>query len=169
MNAAIMDRDLTLEARAAARLREILSTITDEDGIADSIASETNLAEAIEAVLDGITLDEAMVAGLDIKANEMKARRGRLEHRIARRRSAIEQALSVAEIYRMELATGTLSLRRVSPGLEIEDETAIPPEFFVPQAPKLDRTKLKDALKMSCAVPGARLGNGGQSLTIRRA
>lgn len=169
------ERNLALETQAAAILREMLATVTDEDGIADSIASETNLQEAIAEVLDNITEDEALTAGLKAKCEEMVARRLRLEHRIERRRAAIERAMSVAELHRLELPTATLSLRRVPPGLEIVDEGQIPREYFVPQPDKLDRTKLKAALKEKdvfpdgADIPGARLDNGGISLSVRRA
>lgn len=163
------ERRLALETQAVMILRDMLVTITDDEGIADSIASETNLQEAIDAVLSGITEDEALCAGLRIKCEEMVNRRLRLEHRIERRRAAIERAMSAAEMPKLELAAATLSLRRVPPGLEIISEDQLPRFYFKTPLPKLDKAALKDDLKNGIEVPGARLDNGNMSLTIRRA
>lgn len=164
------ERNLDLETRAARALRDVLLTITDDDGaVADTIEGETNLHEAIKAVMDKITEDEILVTGIGSMAQALADRKARIAHRIERRRAAIERGMSVGEIQRLELPLATLSLRRIPPALQIANEAVIPPEYFLPQPPKLDRTALKEALKAGKDVPGALLDNGGIGLTVRRA
>ncbi len=164
------DRRLALETAAANALREALLTITDdEDAVRDTIEGETNLREAIAIVLADIGEDEILVEGIGAMMKKLAERKGRIEYRIDRRRAAIERAMVVGEIQKLELPLATLSLRKVAPGLEITDEKMIPECYFVAQPPKLDKVALKDDLKAGKQLPGAILGNGSINLTIRRA
>jgi len=161
---------LANEIRAAQTLKAALLEVTDDtETLADTIEGATNLHEAITAVMDGITEDEMMIAGLRSMTEQLVNRRLRYENRIDRRRSAIEKAMMVGEIAKLELPQATLSLRKVAPGLDVTDEASIPLAYWKPQPDKLDRTALKDALKGGAVIPGAVLDNGGQALTIRRA
>lgn len=170
MSAAYSEHTLAIQTRAAQVLKAALLEITDDpDAIADTIEGETNLHEAIAKVMDGITEDEVMIAGLRSMTEQLAARRARYEARIDRRRNAIERAMSAGELTKLELPQATLSIRRVPPALLVEDETVIPPRFWISQEPKLDKSALKRALTDEEAVPGARLDNGGQTLSIRRA
>ncbi len=47
------------------------------------------------------------------------------------------------------------------------DEGQVPDDFWRPQPPKLDRQGLISALKAGREVPGAVLGNGGMTISVR--
>jgi len=161
------ERQLALEAQAVHILVEALKEQGEgEEGIELSVASETNLRECIEAVYSSLLDDEALTAGIRSIIEGLVNRRLRLEHRIERRRGAIEKALIAAELHRLELPAATLSLRRVPPALQIIAESEIPADYWVSK-PHLDRALLKNTLKEGRDVPGARLDNGGTGLTIR--
>jgi len=163
------EHKLRNEIRAAQILKAALAEYQDEpDLIADMIEGETGLHDAICKVMDGITEDEMLIAGLRAMTEQLVNRRLRYEARIDRRRSAIERAMAVGELTKLELPQATLSLRRVPPALVVEDETLIPSIFWVSQEPKLDKASLKKALGYETSIPGARLDNGGQTLSIRR-
>jgi len=49
----------------------------------------------------------------------------------------------------------------------IADEALIPARFWKPSDPKLDRAAVSAALKAGEIVPGATLGNGGFTLSVR--
>jgi len=49
----------------------------------------------------------------------------------------------------------------------VNDEAAIPAEYWIPQPAKLDRKGLGDRLKAGMSIPGALLGNGGVSVAVR--
>ncbi len=164
------EHKLAMETRAAQILKFALAEYQDEpDLIADMIEGETNLHDAISNVMDGITEDEVMIAGLRSMTEQLVNRRLRFENRIDRRRSAIERAMAVGEITKLELPQATLSVRRVPPALHIVSESLIPDGFWSPQPPKLDRKNITEALKAGRDVPGAALDNGSTTLAIRRA
>lgn len=165
-----VERALTKEAAAANALRQSLQAITDDpEAIRDTIEGETNLHDAIAAVMDAIRDDEASVLGLVAMIEKLKDRKTRIEERMDRRRTAIEQAMCIGELRSLELPDATLFLRNVAPAVEITDESRIPAQFWKPRDPTLDKSALKDALQNGSQIPGAVLGNGGISLTIRRA
>jgi len=164
------ERRLALETQAAQAMRSVLETMTDDpEAIRDTLEGMTDLREMIAAVFGQITEDELLATGLGVMIETMNARRQRIEHRMERRRAAIERAMIVGEIPKVELPEATISTRRVPPALQISDEGKIPERFWVPQPHKLDRAALKEALKARDKIPGASLSNGSVSLTIRRA
>jgi len=163
-------QNLANEAAAAKALRDTLATITtDADTIRDTIEGETSLHETITHVMALIRDDEMLVDGIDRMQEALAARKKRLQDRIGYYRAAIEQAMTIGEIQTMELPDATVTVRRVAPALEVIEESKIPAAFFTPQDPKLNRKAVTDALKAGQPVPGATLGNGGITLSIRRA
>lgn len=143
----------------------------DAELVADSIEGETNLKEAVAWALDQIDEGDVLVIGLKAKEGAFAERRHRIEERNERLRALIEQALVLAEGEALRLPVATLSLTKVKPAPVIDDEAAIPSEFFTPvpqPAPKLDKDALRAALDAGRDVPGARLSNGGFRLAIRR-
>jgi len=161
----------------------------------DAVEGETDLYEAIDAVLAEIDESEVLITGLKEKEGQFTLRRRALEERVKRLRSLIEQAMAVSEQERLRRPAATLTLKRLPPDVVVLSEPDIPSEFFVPQpppAPKLDKKALKQALqkretRLAFAtslldpeeraeallavpdIPGAALNNGGVSLQIRRA
>lgn len=163
------DRKLLLETQAANALREMLLTITDdEEAVRDTIEGSTNLREAIAVVLNDIGDDEIMVDGISSAQKKLGERKARLEYRIERRRAAIEKAMMVGEIQKLELPTATLSLRKVAPAVVIEDEAKVPGIYFKLPKPVIDKTAIKIALENGTEIRGATLTNGSMSLLLRR-
>lgn len=162
---------LERERRAAEALRDTLSKLPDmdEETTRDTIEGETDLHGAIGNVVRLLTDTEVQVEGLTAIIEKMQARLKRYEDRRNFLRSAIEQAMVVGELKRLELSDCTLSIGNRAPCLVITDEAALPSEFWKMPDPVLDKAKIKEALKDKKTVPGATLGNGSVSLTIRRA
>lgn len=163
--------DLTKERRAAEALRDTLAKMPgmDEETVRDTIEGETDLHGAIAEVVALLTDTENGVFGLTAHVTAMQIRLARYKARADFLRSAIEQAMVIGELQRLELPTCTLSLGRRAAGLVITNEAMIPAAFWKAQEPTLDKAALKAALKDKQDVPGAVLGNGSVSLTIRRA
>lgn len=159
------------ERRAAEALRETLSKMPgmDDETVRDMIEGETGLHEAIAHTMELLTDTELMIEGLKAKITQFDGRLARYEDRQAFLRSAIEQAMVIGGTDRLELADCTLSLGRRAPGLVITDEASIPAAFWKQPDPVVDKAAIKAALKDKQDVPGAMLGNGSVSLTIRRA
>ncbi len=164
------ERQLTLETAAAARMREILLTMTDDsETIRDTLEGCTDLNEAIRRVYWSILEDEIQLAGLKETITALEARQSRFAVRVERYRAAIEKGMQAGELTKLELPEATLSLRRVPPKVEVVNEAGIPPQFFDPQPPKLNKKSLKEWLDAGNTAPGAHLNNGSMSLSIRRA
>lgn len=157
---------LSLEARAAADLLRELAT-DDAELAHDMVEGETGLIEAISAAIAEIDQCEIIATGCKAKAEEIGKRRSRAEGRAERVRAMIERALLVAEIPTVTLPTATISVKRLPPRLIVDDESAIPAEFWIAQPPKLDKSALNAAAK-DREIPGTATTNGSVSLQIRR-
>jgi len=164
------ERELSRQMAAAQSLRDTIGAVFSDDAelIRDTIECETGLHEAISSVMALIREDEIQLAGIAALLKSLESREARLCARVERCREAILQAMTIGEIKTMTLPDATITVRAVSPGVEIIDEAAIPAEFWKPRDPVLDKTRVRDALKGGIAVPGAAMGNGGITLSIRR-
>jgi hypothetical protein len=158
------------ELEAARVLRAQIADLAggDEDFVRDTLEGEVDFEAIVRSLLASIGEDEAMVTGLKAYADELAGRKDRIEKRIAFKRTLIASALEIADRPKLELDVGTVSLTKVQPKAEITEEAEIPADFWKPQPPKLDKSKLTAALKEGQSVPGAMLGNGGITCTIRR-
>lgn len=162
-------RHLQREIAAAETIKAGLLAVTDDtDAIRDTLEGETNLHGMIRSMLLSIEDDQAMVDGAKARIDDLSERKRRFEGRIEAKRALVEQAMTVAEIDKVETDLATVSLRAVPPKPVISTEADIPSEFFIPQPPKLDQKALLAALKEGRDVPGATLSNGGKTLSVRR-
>src|SRR5882672_2697891 len=116
------DRRLMLEMNAAKMLRSMLLEFEDEQLIADAIEGECNVREALHAVFLDTGLDEATLVGLKSYIGQLQERCARIERRLDKRKEAMQKALELAEIPRLEWPEGSIGLRRVPPGLLVDDE-----------------------------------------------
>ena len=186
-----------MEAEAARILVDGLKLVQDGDQalLLDAVEGETNLLEAVDAILDEIDEIEVLVSGLREKEHQFVERRRAMEERLKRFRSLIEQAMAISEQTTLRRATATLTLRKLPPDVVVLAEADIPSDFYVeqpPPPPKLNKGALRDALQQRALaiksaleikdtsereqalakipeIPGATLNNGGFSLQIRRA
>lgn len=187
---------LRLEAEAAKVLRnsvkELMGIGLDTDEMSeeeratlrDTIEGETSLLELIAAVDEDQLQDEAMVVGIKAMEEKLKERRKRIETRIERRKAALILAMGVAEQKSLKIPTGTITISRRAPAPEIYDETQLPAKFWKDQDPVIDKKAVNAAWKelqearanaatpeervALVDIPGTRLDNGGESLSIRR-
>jgi len=84
------------------------------------------------------------------------------------RRALIASALEIAELKKLETPAGTIFVRAFAPKAIINDESAIPSDYFETPAPKLNKSAVAAALKEGRDIPGATLSNGGSTIQIRR-
>jgi hypothetical protein len=193
-----MSDDLHRAIEAAKSLRlEIARVATgDEQLAADMFEGETTLDAEIRAAVLLIEEDEIFITGIKARETELKNRRLRFEKRIEATRGLIEQAMTLAEWPKLEMDIGTVVLGKAAPRLEIDDEPAIPTQFWKRGEPALDkaglikvlreRQKAKEHILKTTApddraaawarldeempsIPGVHMETSGVSLTIRRA
>lgn len=158
---------LRREADAARGLMQELAGY-DEETQQDTVEGETGFLEAIDAALAEMDECESIVAGCSAQIETYAARRDKFKARQDRLRGMIEQAMLIADMPSIRMPVATLTVRDVKPAPLVSDEAAIPSRFWKPQAPKLDKTAINQAVKDGETVPGVTMTNGGTSLQIRR-
>lgn len=139
----------------------------DDDMIATAIEGETDIHEAIAKAFARLAELKALMAGIDGMVLDLRARGDRFGKQSELIRDAIRLAMETAELRKIELPLGTISLKAVPPKAEIVDESAIPSRFWKTQEPKLDRKAVLDALKAKETVEGAMLSNGSQTIMVK--
>ena len=139
----------------------------DEDTLADTLEGITDLHEMIAAVIRSALVDEALQIGLRGRVEEMKARLARLEERSRKKRELALEAMLEAGLSKLEQPDFTASSRAGSPALTVFSEESVPPGYWIPQAPKLDRQALLSDLKRGGAIAGAQLSNLKPVLMVR--
>ncbi len=166
------------------RLYEITSELRDledllqHDGpeVTDEMRAE---AEAFAAeLLDGALPEKvdaycAWLAGLKAEAlalrdeeKRLSARRKAVESKHARGMAALQRGLEVADQVKVKGARFTASLAKLPPRLGLLDEGNIPSGYWLPQPPKLDRSKLLAAVKIH-PVAGAQLAAPARKIRIK--
>jgi hypothetical protein len=140
---------------------------TDDETIRDTLEGLTDLHEMIAAIIRSALIDEALHAGLRSRLEDMKQRLLRLEERGSTKRQLALEAMAEVGLRRLEQPDFTASARAGSPHLILIAEAAIPPSYWVPQPPKLDRQSLLTDLKRGDGIPGAQLSNPKPILSVR--
>lgn len=147
----------------------LLAEIPDLDAetLADTLEGMTDLKEMLGEVIRSALDDEALAAGLMLRMGDMKARLERLSTRAKRKRSLVLNAMTEAQIPKLTQPDFSASLRHGTVTLEIEAEDRIPPDWWKPQPPKLDRQGLLVALKSGAMIEGAFLAPPQLQLSVR--
>jgi len=163
--------DASLQLRAFELIKQSLhahhAALDDGEVMLTIAEGETSLLEALDCLLEADLNDEALLEGLRVLKETVLVRTYRLEERRKSRRVIIEQALLALERRVLERPCATISLNDRTAGVQVDDESIIPARFFA-MKPVLDRRALKAALEAGEEVPGARLGAGLLTLTVRR-
>ncbi len=139
----------------------------DEETLLDTLEGMTNLNEMVAEVIRSRLEDLALITGLRTRLSDMQARLGRLEDRAEKKKEIVATVMERAGLKKLMQPDFTLSLRPTAPPLVVVDEAQIPDAFWKSQAPKLDRQGLIGALTNGRDVPGATLGNGGMTISVR--
>lgn len=139
----------------------------DEATLLDTLDGATSLKEAIALLVRSALEDEALMAGLKLRMNDLTERMERFRHRVIRKRQTALEAMQSSGVLRIEACDLTVSVRSGQPKLAVTSADDIPEWFFIPQKPRLDRRALLAALKAGTAIAGAELSNGEPSLSVR--
>ena len=161
---------LTEEASRFTELRRRLIEADpeiDETTLLDTLEGASNFKEALGEVIRSALEDEAMLSGLKGRLEDLKVRLERIKHRIDKKRDVALAVMEETGLEKLCEPDFTVSLRISPPGVVITSEEDIPEWFWIPQAPKLDKRAILDAIKAGTAVSGAELSNSKVSLAVR--
>lgn len=189
-----MKIDPIKQAQAVTAIRETLKAMgaqDDEQLVIDTVEGETEFFEVVDAVLQRIADDGAMVTAIDSQISDLTARKDRFKKRIETNKALLEQAFIEADLPKVERPLATVFLSNRAPKVIVETESDIPAKYWKPGDPKLDSKALLADLKarreaiealpedpseraeafaaLPPEIPGATLSNGLRSLSIRTA
>lgn len=139
----------------------------DDDTLQDTLEGISDLRQMLAEVIRSALDDEALASGLSTRLSDMKARLERLDDRAKRKRQLVLRAMSACEISKLTEADFTASARTGAPTLEVASEDKIPPAYWKPQPPKIDKQSILAALKAGAEVDGARLVPAQLQLSVR--
>jgi hypothetical protein len=157
-----------VEKHAAFR-RHLLSELPDldEQTLADTLEGLTDLHEMLAELIRAALDDEALMDALSTRLSDMKARLERLETRAKRKRQLALRVMSDAEISKLTVPDFTASLKQGAPSVEVLAEEKIPPAYWRPQPPKLDKQGILAALKSGTLIDGVALAIPQIQLSVR--
>ncbi|WP_310349218.1 siphovirus Gp157 family protein [Methylobacterium sp. BE186] len=148
-------------------LDEIRAAGIDEDDadFAALVDAECDTLERLRRIIRFARHTEAQSKALGEIQAEMRERKWRLDKKAGDLRAAALWALGELGMKKLEAPDFTASVSESRPKVVITDEAAIPDQFCrIKREP--DKTALLAAL-LRDEVPGADLGNGAPSLTVR--
>ena len=165
-----MNDPLILELQLHEYLREKLLKEfpeTDEETLSDTLEGLTDLHDKLAAVIRSQQEDRVFSGALKARIQEMKERHDRIEYRVTKKRDLVATVMDRAGIAKISEVDFTASLRPTPCPVVVSDEREIPESYWKAQAPKLDKRKLAQDLAADQVVPGACLGNGGVTVSVR--
>ena len=156
-------------ARFVELKRELLASYDDldEQTLRDTLEGATDLKEALAALVRSALEDEALCGGLSALLDTMKQRLDRLETRASTKRRTVLETMERTGYTSFVEPDFTVGLRKAPASVLIMAEDQIPPQFLVPQPPRIDRRGILAALAAGADVPGAQLSHARNSLSVR--
>ena len=158
------------EGYQVGELRRRLIEIDDEDStLTDALLErEESFLDLVSWAHENLLADESLLAGINQRLDDLWDRKKRIAERIEKKKTAIKDAMELGGFKKITLAEATLSIRNNPPIAVIIDESAIPEEYWREKITRsINLPELKDDLKQGVLVPGALLGNGSTSLSVR--
>lgn len=139
----------------------------DDETLSDTLEGLSNVREILAELIRSALEDEALVSGLSTRLNELRSRHKRLATRAEAKRSLALRAMVEADLKNLTEPDFSAFVRQSAPVLDVVAEELIPPEFWKPQPPKLDRQSLLEALKSGAEIEGAAIAQSQVQLSVR--
>lgn len=100
---------------------------------------------------------ESDVNGLDAEEKRLKAKKMAYKNKIDGLKKYLESGMVFSGLKKIDLGVFNISIAKNPPSLNILDEKLIPKEYLIEQAPKIDNTAIKNAIKEGKEIAGCEL------------
>lgn len=139
------------------------------DMIEDTIEGiEGEFTDKVEQLLAIIKNESADVAALKAESKNLADRAKAIQNRIDNTKAYIIKAMTTMDKKKLNAGIHSLTVRKGSQSVEIEDLTIIPPEFVEYETTiKPDKKLIAEKIKLGQVVDGAKLVTGEPSLIIK--
>lgn len=138
----------------------------DERLLTDCLEASTETHEFLRVVLDRIQDSTSMAGAIATRIADLELRQGRYTQRETALRDLAFRIMETAELKKLELAEGTLSIRNGTPRVIITDEALIPDVLCrIKREP--DKKRIGEMLKDGQEVRGAEMSDAEPTLSIR--
>ncbi len=139
----------------------------DEATLADTLEGLTDFHEVIAAVVRTALFQEAMADGLKAHLKALHERLTRLQDSAAALRQLARDAMIEVDVRKVAAPDFTVTLRPGTASAVVEDESALPSDYWQAQKPKLDRARLLSDLNLGLPIQGACLSDPEPVLSVR--
>lgn len=140
--------------------------VDDYELLESAIDGETKFDRVIEVITDEFLEALSMKGAIADRIESLRERSDRYAKKAETIRTLAFDLMQAAERPKVELPVATLSVRNGVNSVVIEDLDAIPQGYRRTEVVPL-KTEIKKALEAGEAIPGARLEQGPQGLSVR--
>lgn len=138
----------------------------DDELRADMLEGETDLHRLLSRLVNNERDADALAKAVAGRISDLQARKARAEKRKEVMRVLMLRIMKATGLPRLALPEATVSIGKKAAGVEIVDEEALPENVVrITRAP--DKKAIADLLKAGEAVPGAKMGEPGETLSLR--
>lgn len=164
----MMRVDTATIRRWAEQIADVCMDGTEDAAYLDTLDGCVDALDVADALIEGIQSDEAHVAAITARIEDLERRRDRLKARAARGKAAALDLLDAIGKRKLERPAATISRREGALHTVIDDPTDVPTQLMrerVIREP--DKAAIKRQLEAGETVPGARLERGPATLSVR--
>lgn len=156
----------TVKAAIADMLATYPELADDETLRADMLEAESDLHRIIERAIREKLDADTLAAAVKERLSDLGERKRRSERKSEAMNALVHSLMEAADLPKLVLTDATISLTKPRTIVEITDVDALP-QGFVRIERIAKKTELKAALEAGEQVPGATLGLGNSSITVR--
>jgi len=155
-----------LEAALADLIAAYPELAEDEELRADMIEGSTDAHYLLTRLVSQEREANSMAAAVKSRIDDLSARKARADRRKEAMRALMFRVMKSTNLPKVQLPEATLSIGKKAAAIEIVDESALP-EWAVRVSYSPDKTAIKERLSAGETVEGARMGEAGETLTVR--
>jgi DNA repair exonuclease SbcCD ATPase subunit len=159
--------DMSMLEREITTLLDSIPELSEDESLKqDMLEGSTDLIEFSDELIQEIYIIQGYINSLKDNKDRISKRIESFEKKRNFYRTLIHRLMETAKTRKLVTPNGTISISLKPFAVEIVEEELIPDEFMrIKKEP--NKTLIGEKLKSGQQIPGARLSNGGETLTIR--